>query len=373
MAKYACKQCGAELFFDPKIGKLHCEYCDSVFDPAEFDFKPEENQEKAASNDRTAEQNLSEEEIAAAKAKGMSDAQAKAAAEGSKSTDDSTGDLVAYCCPNCGAEIITAKETIMTTCVYCNKAITVEGNMAGEFKPDYVLPFKKTKEEVEEAYMKLCKASILTPPAFMRKDNIKKIKGMYIPFWLYSFHGDGRLRVRGENIRTWIAGDMEYTEIKRYAVEEEVEAGFEKIPVDALKKMDNDMMDSIETVLPELGIARSKIHTERFNTGSGKKATAEQIENRNEEKVNIVLDGRELIIEVSKEDDSILDAALRAGADLPYACKGGVCATCKCKVLEGQVDMAINYSLEPEEVEKGYVLSCQARPVTPNVRISFDD
>ncbi len=246
MAKYACKQCGAELFFDPKIGKLHCEYCDSVFDPAEFDFKPEEDQEKAASNDRTAEQNLSEEEIAAAKAKGMSDAQAKAAAEGSKSTDDSTGDLVAYCCPNCGAEIITAKETIMTTCVYCNKAITVEGNMAGEFKPDYVLPFKKTKEEVEEAYMKLCKASILTPPTFMRKDNIKKIKGMYIPFWLYSFHGDGRLRVRGENIRTWIAGDMEYTEVKRYAVEEEVEAGFEKIPVDALKKMDNDMMDSIE-------------------------------------------------------------------------------------------------------------------------------
>ena len=80
-----------------------------------------------------------------------------------------------------------------------------------------------------------------------------------------------------------------------------------------------------------------------------------------------------MIIEVSKEDDSILDAALRAGADLPYACKGGVCATCKCKVLEGQVDMAINYSLEPEEVERGYVLSCQARPVTPNVRISFDD
>ena len=135
----------------------------------------------------------------------------------------------------------------------------------------------------------------------------------------------------------------------------------------------DDMMDAVETVLPELGIARSKIHTERFNTGPSKKATAEQIESRNEEKVNIVLDGRELIIEVSKQDDSILDAALRAGADLPYACKGGVCATCKCKVLEGQVEMAINYSLEPEEVEKGYVLSCQARPLTPNVRLSFDD
>lgn len=135
----------------------------------------------------------------------------------------------------------------------------------------------------------------------------------------------------------------------------------------------DEMMEAVETVLPELGIERNKIHTERFNTGPARKATAEEIEKRNEEKVNIILDGRELIVDVSKEDDSILDAALRAGADLPYACKGGVCATCKCKVLDGKVEMAINYSLEPEELARGYVLSCQALPVTPNVRISFDD
>ena len=134
-----------------------------------------------------------------------------------------------------------------------------------------------------------------------------------------------------------------------------------------------EMMTAVETVLPEFGIERSKIHTERFNTGTAPRATAQQIESRSEEKVNIILDGRELIIEVSKQDDSILDAALRACADLPYACKGGVCATCKCKVLEGQVEMAINYSLEQDEVEKGYVLSCQALPTSANVRLSFDE
>lgn len=134
-----------------------------------------------------------------------------------------------------------------------------------------------------------------------------------------------------------------------------------------------EMMNAIETVLPTLGIERNKIHTERFNTGAAPKASAQQIESRTEEKVNIILDGRELIIEVSKQDDSILDAALRAGADLPYACKGGVCATCKCKVLQGEVEMAINYSLEEEEIQKGYVLSCQARPTTQNVRLSFDE
>jgi len=103
-----------------------------------------------------------------------------------------------------------------------------------------------------------------------------------------------------------------------------------------------EMMTAVETVLPTWGIQRSKIHTERFNTGTAPKATAQQMESRSEERVNIVLDGRELIVEVSKQDDSILDAALRAGADLPYACKGGVCATCKCKVFEGQVEMAVN-------------------------------
>lgn len=134
-----------------------------------------------------------------------------------------------------------------------------------------------------------------------------------------------------------------------------------------------EMMAAVETILPTYGIQRSKIHTERFNTGTAPKATVQQIERRSEEKVNIILDGRELIVEVSKQDDSILDAALRAGADLPYACKGGVCATCKCKVLEGQVEMAVNYSLEEDEIQKGYVLSCQARPITANVRLSFDE
>ena len=133
-----------------------------------------------------------------------------------------------------------------------------------------------------------------------------------------------------------------------------------------------DMMEAVETVLPNFGIDRNKIHTERFHTGTVNKPTAQQIEKRSEERVNIILDGRELVVEVSKHDDSILEAALRAGADLPYACKGGVCATCKCKVIEGKVEMAVNYSLEQEELDKGYVLSCQALPVSPNVRLSFD-
>jgi len=67
-----------------------------------------------------------------------------------------------------------------------------------------------------------------------------------------------------------------------------------------------------------------------------------------------------------------LDAALGAGADLPFACKGGVCSTCKCKLLEGNVEMKVNYALEEEEVAQDFVLSCQAVPLTDKVKIDFD-
>ncbi|PSJ45673.1 phenylacetate-CoA oxygenase/reductase subunit PaaK [Zobellella endophytica] len=134
-----------------------------------------------------------------------------------------------------------------------------------------------------------------------------------------------------------------------------------------------EMMQAVEQVLPDHGLARERIHTERFNSGVPRAISAEQRAARSQGDVSLLLDGREFRLEVSAEDDSILDAALRAGADLPYACKGGVCATCKCRVLEGEVDMALNYSLEQDEVARGYVLSCQARPRSGAVRISFDD
>lgn len=133
----------------------------------------------------------------------------------------------------------------------------------------------------------------------------------------------------------------------------------------------NAMMDDAETTLLSLGMPASAIHMERFNTPG---STARHAASVHAEGQTVVIrqDGRDRPITLSAEDDSILDAALRQGADLPYACKGGVCATCKCKVLQGEVSMATNYSLEPDEVAAGYVLSCQALPVGAGVIVDFD-
>ena len=265
MKKYNCKTCGAELYFDAATQKLKCEYCDSMFDPAEY-----ENESKQETDNR-------EKGQAAPGKKNMDEPQKKpeAADEGAQSTDDSDGELVVYKCSHCGAEIITSKNTVATTCLYCNRAVVLEGNVTGVLKPDYVLPFVKQREDVEAAYMKLCKSTFLAPKLFKEENTIKKIKGMYIPFWLYSMHAEGSLQAIAKKNRVWRSGNYEYTEVKSYQVERSASGDFDKIPADALVKMDNDLMDAIEpfdysALKPFTPAYLAGYYTERFDESSEK-------------------------------------------------------------------------------------------------------
>lgn len=88
--------------------------------------------------------------------------------------------------------------------------------------------------------------------------------------------------------------------------------------------------------------------------------------------VTVKLDGIAFDFDLKYDGQAILDAALQQGADLPFACKGGVCATCRAKLVEGQVEMDINYALEPEEIEQGFILTCQSHPRTEKVIVDFD-
>jgi ring-1,2-phenylacetyl-CoA epoxidase subunit PaaE len=89
-------------------------------------------------------------------------------------------------------------------------------------------------------------------------------------------------------------------------------------------------------------------------------------------KITIQLDGRSFDFDLAFNSESILDAALKQGADLPYACKGGVCCTCRAKLTAGEVRMDVNYALEAEELAKGFILTCQSHPLTEKVVIDFD-
>ena len=137
-----------------------------------------------------------------------------------------------------------------------------------------------------------------------------------------------------------------------------------------------EMIFLIRDELQAAGLASDKIHYELFFSGdteASKLHVAEILEQKVEgTDVTIVDGGKEFHFIMDDDFDTILDGALAAGVDLPYACKGGVCSTCKCKILEGNVEMKLNYALEDEELAQNFVLSCQAVPTTEKVKVDFD-
>ncbi len=138
-----------------------------------------------------------------------------------------------------------------------------------------------------------------------------------------------------------------------------------------------EMIFTAKDFLEKKGIDKKKIHFELFTTPGQKRTTDNrQLTTDNSgptSKITVKLDGRSFDFDLSlTSDTTILDAALKQGADLPFACKGGVCCTCKARLLEGEVSMDVHWGLEDEEVEQGYILTCQSHPKTEKVVVDFD-
>jgi ring-1,2-phenylacetyl-CoA epoxidase subunit PaaE len=134
------------------------------------------------------------------------------------------------------------------------------------------------------------------------------------------------------------------------------------------------MSEAVEAACSELGMPPEHVHIERFVSEFGGKmrpkppAPAPETPSR---VAALIVDGKRRDVPVY-EGETVLEAALRAGMDLPYACKGGMCSTCRAKVVEGEVVMDVNYSLEPWETQAGFVLTCQSHPKTDRVVIDYD-
>ena len=138
-----------------------------------------------------------------------------------------------------------------------------------------------------------------------------------------------------------------------------------------------EMIFAVKGSLEKRGVADKKIHFELFTSplgklGKKKKESAPTFDPSLESKTTIKLDGTSFDFNLPYAGANILDAAMKEGADLPYACKGGVCCTCRAKLVEGEVEMEVNYGLEQEEIDAGFILTCQAHPRTPKIVVDFD-
>lgn len=139
------------------------------------------------------------------------------------------------------------------------------------------------------------------------------------------------------------------------------------------------MIHGVKDALSSLNVDSKKVHFELFTSpvqatdSNIKSATPASSSNKVMSKVSVILDGDETHFDLSTSGFAVLDAALDAGADVPYACKGAVCCTCRAKVIEGTAEMDMNYALEEEEVKEGYILTCQAHPTSERLVVSFDE
>lgn len=136
-----------------------------------------------------------------------------------------------------------------------------------------------------------------------------------------------------------------------------------------------EMMHGVSSALQEAGMPKEHIRIELFAASiprhehRPRKLDAGE---RHQTEVTIVMDGSAASFTMEKEKESVLDAGIKAGLEMRYSCKGGVCSTCRCKVIEGEVEMDVNYALEDYEVARGFVLSCQSFPLTDKVVLDFD-
>ena len=208
-----CPNCGGALIFDPAIGKLRCEYCDSIFDIQQV--AAQQPQVSRAERDRAMQQ---------------------------------MAPLPVYVCRSCGAEVVTpAQTTGSLTCPYCQNNIVLTQQFTGTLKPDGIIPFSIMPNRLSEAVQSFYKGKKFLPRKFFSQNSIGPVTGVYVPFWVFDCDVFGDISFSGEKRgQSYKDGNYEVTEYHQYVLLRDVSMSFHDLALDASKRMENDLMDSIQ-------------------------------------------------------------------------------------------------------------------------------
>lgn len=151
-----------------------------------------------------------------------------------------------YHCKNCGAVIMTDADTTATTCSFCGAGVVLGDRLSGKMAPLRIIPFKISREQAIKAFKSWAGNGRLTPKGFMTADRIKKVTGIYVPFWLYDLNSRVQANALCTKVRTYTRGDYIYTETRYYDVYRDINLDYIKLPVDASEKMNDELMDRLE-------------------------------------------------------------------------------------------------------------------------------
>ena len=220
--EYECPCCGAGLQFKGNSQKLKCEYCDNQFDIGTVIAYSD-------AKETDGPQTLSWEK----QSREVWNAQAGA-------------DVCAFHCPSCGGELLTDAHTTATFCPYCGNPAIVPSRLSDTLKPDALIPFTKERDYVKTAFQALCKGKPLLPKFFTESQQIEKITGLYVPFWLYDCSADFTGTYKATRIHRWSDSNYHYTKTDHFLLRRGANADFTGIPMDASSKMDDVFMESIE-------------------------------------------------------------------------------------------------------------------------------
>lgn len=223
--EYKCPSCGGAIEFDSHSQKMKCPYCDTEFDLETLKKYDEQLSREAEQKDD------------------ISDWQTD---PGKQWQEGETDGMNVYTCKSCGGEIVSDENTGATSCPYCGNPVILTERFRGALRPDMVIPFKLDKKAAKEAYYKHIKGRPLLPKVFRRENHIDEIKGIYVPFWLFDADVDADVRYKATKVRMWSDDDYDYTETSYYSIHRKGSIGFDHVPVDGSKSMENDLMESIE-------------------------------------------------------------------------------------------------------------------------------
>ncbi|NLZ71255.1 MAG: hypothetical protein GX909_01965 [Clostridiaceae bacterium] len=221
--EFKCLACGSPLVFDTTSQMLKCTNCDTTYDQSILEQYDEEMKNLSTEDNYSWQVNSDQEW-----------------------SDTEQENLSIYVCQSCGGEIIADPTTISTHCPYCDNPVVLTGQVQGDLKPSYMIPFKLNREQAIDALKKHMEGKKLLPKMFKDQQRIEKIRGVYVPFWVFDADVGANMHYKANRIRKWSDSKYIYTEISHFSVFRKGNIAFEKIPVDASSKIDDVLMQSIE-------------------------------------------------------------------------------------------------------------------------------